>query len=430
MANPPFLLALKASLELAYSDGISRVLDWHLNGSELTGRFLDGNELFNFTVSAKGITFQQTEIPKHDAWLTGFIAQAQRSTGLLYLDKAEGWLDHLLATEIRADRSADGKSQCRIGRSCGEGCISKEKQCRVATPMVKSAAVALVRRATTEAKDLEKAHALPSQAHSADPVAVKPAAKGAKPERSVAELVIRAHEDTIRLNPTESAFAVDREGKVIFQKQGEAESVSVTPSEMRLLKGTIFTHNHPSSYQLNYNQEEGPRYEGAGFSEADLRSSCIAEIAELRAVAPEARFSLKPPAEGWNSQYWDEKLGPTYKKYDLKAYGELMEAYHKGEKTVADINLELPHRVLSLTAKELGLEYTREPILITDEDIDRMRQTDEDIDRMRPSSKPHRKPNYWKGLVDIAATGALLALLYYQPPLLSAYGASKKPTKR
>ena len=54
-------------------------------------------------------------------------------------------------------------------------------------------------------------------------------------------------EDKIRSQDFESAGCVDKDGKVLFFKNGEQSEVSFTKEERELCRGNTLTHNHPSS---------------------------------------------------------------------------------------------------------------------------------------------------------------------------------------
>jgi len=54
-------------------------------------------------------------------------------------------------------------------------------------------------------------------------------------------------EDKIRNQDYESAACVDKDGNVLFFKDGEQSQVAFTPEECKLMAGNALTHNHPSS---------------------------------------------------------------------------------------------------------------------------------------------------------------------------------------
>ena len=92
----------------------------------------------------------------------------------------------------------------------------------------------------------------------------------------------------------------------------------------------------------------------------DLRLACYAELAELRVVTPRLRFSLKPPAMGWNLNYWLTVMEPIYVRHKAEVSRELRGASAAGTMTLAQaISLHF-HSICSRVAYELGLEYSRE----------------------------------------------------------------------
>ena len=54
-------------------------------------------------------------------------------------------------------------------------------------------------------------------------------------------------EDSIRSQDYESAACIDKDGNVLFFKDGEQSQVAFTHSEGELMEGSTLTHNHPSS---------------------------------------------------------------------------------------------------------------------------------------------------------------------------------------
>ena len=115
----------------------------------------------------------------------------------------------------------------------------------------------------------------------------------------------------IRHQRFESAFVYDPKGNLVFGKDGAQYEVAFSPEELKLMKGNILTHNHPRGLGF---PDTDPRSWGNSFSDDDIFLASTHELAEIRAVTPKQRFSMKPPPEGWSQTYWNETLLPALKQ--------------------------------------------------------------------------------------------------------------------
>ena len=116
----------------------------------------------------------------------------------------------------------------------------------------------------------------------------------------------RRVEDAIRLDANETLVAFDRTGAEVLRKTGDAESVEIEPSELRLLNGAVITHNHPGG------AIDGPdALRGLSFSESDVRTAAWAQAAEVRVITAGWRYSLRPPPTGWNLNWYQRVLEPV-----------------------------------------------------------------------------------------------------------------------
>ncbi len=70
---------------------------------------------------------------------------------------------------------------------------------------------------------------------------------GAEKLSEYAREVVREQEDSIRNLPKERAIIVNREGDIVFEKDGDDFSVGFDYAELAGKKGMIFTHNHPDN---------------------------------------------------------------------------------------------------------------------------------------------------------------------------------------
>jgi hypothetical protein len=166
--------------------------------------------------------------------------------------------------------------------------------------------------------------------------------------RRLPQSIIEA-EESIRHNELETIFVFDRSGRLILAKQGGADNVELDPDEMILLykQGEIVCHNHP--------HDDLPI--DVSFSPIDIEAACMYELLEIRAIAPGATFSMRPPANGWDQNYWNEILQPTITKFSLlvsELQEDEIEAGTLDEATAARVGWG---RVWLLVAAELGLIY-------------------------------------------------------------------------
>ena len=168
---------------------------------------------------------------------------------------------------------------------------------------------------------------------------------------------VRQAEEAIRHQQFETALAWSLEGGFVLEKDGTHTSVSFEDDEILLLKGAIFTHNHPHGLEF---AEDDPRSFGNSFSLQDLRLACYAELAEIRAVTPWLRFSLKPPALGWSFDYWTSVMEPVYLRHKVDISRELRQQFASGTLTSEQASAAYFHEICSRVAYDLGLEYTRE----------------------------------------------------------------------
>lgn len=103
-------------------------------------------------------------------------------------------------------------------------------------------------------------------------------------------------EDKLKTQKFESMAAFDSEGKQVAFLDGEQYSVEIPEAMVPQLKDTIITHNHPMG--LEYPKTD-PRRLGNSFSMEDIDLLYTVAAAEMRAVSPGYRHSMKPPKDGW-----------------------------------------------------------------------------------------------------------------------------------
>ena len=91
---------------------------------------------------------------------------------------------------------------------------------------------------------------------------------------------LKSFENRIKDNNFETAGVYNEDGELIFEKEGNINSVTFTDSELDLIKkeGYVFTHNHPTS---------------KSFSKADISFLIGHDLKEMRAVGDDGVFSMK-----------------------------------------------------------------------------------------------------------------------------------------
>lgn len=141
---------------------------------------------------------------------------------------------------------------------------------------------------------------------------------------------------------------VDLDGKVINTTEGEEHSV-IPPRE--LMKGNIFTHNHPG---------------GGNFTKNDIQSFVADDLHELRASTPQGTyFSLKVASDTPNPKIVDDFESATRVRKAINAVAEDYNAGKLSAKEARDINTtfkyqsKLADEFLSNHAKDYGYEYTK-----------------------------------------------------------------------
>ncbi len=169
--------------------------------------------------------------------------------------------------------------------------------------------------------------------------------------------LMRTKEDGIRAQRFESAFFWDRQGSLILSRDGELTRVKFTDEERVLLQGSFSTHNHPLGW--NYSERD-PRRAGNSFSENDVRAACYFSLAILRIVTPQLRYMMKPPPEGWDGDYWEKILRPTYCRIYQQTWDEFMAKVKARQMLSSVAGTTFLQEVWSRVAAQLGLKYSRE----------------------------------------------------------------------
>lgn len=144
----------------------------------------------------------------------------------------------------------------------------------------------------------------------------------------------------------------------MVSKRGGRDLVMFTAAEMVRLHDTILTHNHPRA--MAYPPGD-PRAQGSSFSEDDVATAAAARVAEVRAVTPTWRFIMRRPPTGWDWDLWQTTIKPAYDRHQQGVRAEFQQAIVARTMTLAEAEARHYHEVWTLVARDLGLDYRREP---------------------------------------------------------------------
>lgn len=162
-------------------------------------------------------------------------------------------------------------------------------------------------------------------------------------------------ENEIRNNKKfETAVAFDKDGKVLLDKRGQQFSVTFTDEEAKLLKDTIFTHNHPRGWG---HKDNSMMRIGSSFSDADIITAIRNDIAEIRAVTPNYTFVMKRPEKGWGMTY--QEASAKIKRINNYYLTEFDKRINKGTTTPNKASIVHWHSVWKVFAENNGFEYLK-----------------------------------------------------------------------
>ncbi|WP_285829114.1 phage portal protein family protein [Bacteroides acidifaciens] len=166
---------------------------------------------------------------------------------------------------------------------------------------------------------------------------------------------VTAIENEIRMNKShETGMVIDKNGKVIIDKRGEAFQVQFTDSECLLMKDNIMTHNHPRGWGQ---PEKSLGRIGSSFSIEDLTLAVGNDVAEIRAVTPHYTFSMKRPKSGWGVTVKELKM--VYMANELKLRDQFMKRIKKNTLTPSQANATHFHLLARQIAKQYNWTYEK-----------------------------------------------------------------------
>lgn len=148
-------------------------------------------------------------------------------------------------------------------------------------------------------------------------------------------------ETAIRQGKTEHSVILDDDGTLLAQAEGDANSVEIDGA---LARGKTVTHWHPVV---------------TAFSWRDIRTACKLSVREMRAVDAVYTYSMKPPPDGWDLDFWEQTVQPQFDAAEAEQFGKLFDRLHAGEITQADMERELYHLIWAAVANKTGMTYGR-----------------------------------------------------------------------
>lgn len=160
--------------------------------------------------------------------------------------------------------------------------------------------------------------------------------------------ILKDLEDEIRdrtLEDGEKGYLIDEAGKVIFEKVGKERSIRFTPEELKMMKGKILTHSHPS---------------GGSFSPEDLALSSYHGLKEVRAAGKYRTYSLKTiSGDNLQADHWEKHIAPYYQKTAREVKTEFQRKIDAGDLSLEKANALHWHEVWTRVFENVDiLDYT------------------------------------------------------------------------
>ena len=157
----------------------------------------------------------------------------------------------------------------------------------------------------------------------------------------------RLVEASLRDASEEILVGLDATGREVLRKLGTRDRVDLEASEVRRLRHTVITHNHPA-----------PR--GLSLSLSDGQLAAMAVAREVRVVAGRWTYMLRPPSSGWSLDWGRRVLAPAYEAERRQIIPTMLERVRAGELSREDAEAAIHHEVWVRVAERLGMRYGRE----------------------------------------------------------------------
>lgn len=163
------------------------------------------------------------------------------------------------------------------------------------------------------------------------------------------DTAIRDAESKIRARKTEKAFIFDKKGNILLEKNGTKSYVALSADEIKLLKGNILTHNHPSA---------------SSFSPQDIQTACKNSMKEIRATGTFRTYIMRTKdGKNFNKQLWTNQIKRYSTEYNYAVRADFGENIRAGKMTVDEAHLLHWHEVWTRTAEKVpDIEYLFEEV--------------------------------------------------------------------
>ena len=176
---------------------------------------------------------------------------------------------------------------------------------------------------------------------------------------SLADAIEEKEAELRRIKDREVAVAFDAAGNVVLEVFGGASSVDLNLyiSQIRDIGGVTLVHNHPLGWQYSPGD---PRHAGSSFSPEDIGTACYAELAEIRAVGPLCKYSMRPaPTSTWNASYWISTILPSQEKHKAAVTRSTLQSVRDGKKSREAAEANFWHEVWLRVADDIAIVYQR-----------------------------------------------------------------------
>lgn len=168
---------------------------------------------------------------------------------------------------------------------------------------------------------------------------------------------IFAAEHRIRGQRFETAILFDPSGNEVARVDGTRDRVDLAAIDPALFPGNILIHNHPRGWTYPPGH---PLHAGHSFSDDDIFALRRHHLAEIRAVTPLDRYSMKPPLGGWGT-ISVEDLHRLYHRHAAGVRRAGLAAIRAGTLTPDEATAGHFHEIWERVARETGMIYVKEP---------------------------------------------------------------------
>lgn len=161
-------------------------------------------------------------------------------------------------------------------------------------------------------------------------------------------------ERKLRAQRHESAAAFDNTGRQVLYQDGQKYEVMFTDLQEAQLKDTHFTHNHPRGWEA---PEGSPDRIGNSFSPSDIGMFVKTDMASMRAVSPQADYTVQRPEDGFKVTYHQAVI--EHSKVSKQVQREFTEAVQEGRLDPKEASRNHYHETMTRFAEQMGWKYER-----------------------------------------------------------------------